>query len=201
MPTSTLLMLAFMCALRFSSTIRYQCGIQCGAWLPIDFVFDTFSMFKPTALELMIDSFILKNPATVPLAQACSLVLSQSTGSTSTRRLLESSLDSAATDALSSSLSDLIAGISTSALSSFELLGIEVSEWWIDFDDDDPSMGVVPALIVNGSFSLDAYPFNTLGLHGLVSLSVIAYPWFGAQFGDGVTLSPSSFTMRSTRWT
>lgn len=159
-------------------------------------------MFKPTALEMAVDRFILRHPPTIQPSQACSTpVPSQPTGSTSTgpngRRLLQlqAPLDSATTDLLSSSLSDLIPGLSTSALASFELRGIEVSEWWIYFDDDDLSQGVVPALLVNGSFSLDAYPFNTLGLHGVVSLSVTAHPWFGSQFGAGVTLSPSSFTV------
>lgn len=179
-----------------SSRMRYQThGFS--PWGPIDFEFSLFSLFLPTRLETKIDKFLLKHPSTVPasspVVQSCELKPT-STSSTYNRRLLESDADvaTAATDvSLSASLRDLIPGVDTSALSSYVLTDVEVSEGWIYIGDI--SDGLLPALFVNGSFSLDAYPFNRLGLHGEVSLSVTAYPWFGSQFG--LELPPAPFQL------
>lgn len=172
----------------FSSTIQYQCA-DCGPWSPINFPFQTFSLFRPTTLERVLDRHLL---STLPMVTLDSVCLAHAPD-INRRRLLEVSADLGPIASLI--LSDLIPGVSTSALSSFGLFGVAVSEGWAYFGD--ASAGVLPALFVNGSFSLDSYPFNQLGLHGEVALSVSVVPWFGSQTGQNLSPAPFQVTLQA----
>jgi hypothetical protein len=79
-------------------------------------------------------------------------------------------------------LQRLLPSIKNSPLASWLFDNIQIEEHFAYW----PSLGrqqVVPVLSVNGSFSLDRYPFNALGLRGAIDVHVQVSPWYGSQFG------------------
>jgi hypothetical protein len=98
------------------------------------------------------------------------------------------------------SLARLIPGLESSALASWVVSHVNISEGLKRFPDYDTvdTMAILPSLLISSRFDLASeYPFSMLGISGELTLSVEAYPWYGAQL-QGASVMPSPFQLTLT---
>lgn len=139
-----------------------------------------FSQYLPTALELHIDKAIGQRGlvdgilgANVQLNTAKKNAIDTS----SRRRLMQAGTSSSGSVA-TVGLNQLMPMLRDSPIGAWVLERIDIQESFIYWSD---ATRVVPALRANGSFSLNRYPFNQIGITGMLDVSVEAFPWYGVQ--------------------
>ncbi len=153
------------------------------------------SQFLPTSLELKLDNHVLCKP---PVHYA--VAGDGAAGSNGKRRMLafNPAISSSPVGALS--LARLIPGVETSALASWIMRNVDVSEEHKRFPEWDTvdTIASLPSLLITCRFDMaNEYPFSTFGISGDLVLSAEAYPWYGGQM-LGALMMPTPFQLKLT---